>query len=437
VIKSLPIQYAQGQKYRNNTKNGGHFILLSSESRYLENTLFILLFAWISFFPQPIHDQYAVYAKIFLGVILGVLVLDSSNRKNLFSLKDWPLWVFLLSILPGAVNATNKTIALKTYLYLSTNFFLVYYIGRILTRPWKNINSLNVTICMSSIIVSLVGFFESIYGFNPIYKYFIHNPFYQRYIEGVVRPMSTLFNPAPLATYLLFTWPFAILLCRRKNSLGYATIILSIACLIMTFSRGSFLGLIFIGLFYLFLSKRYKDLLIMGMFVLIILIVAQFLPYPFCRFSLRGLGISGTGILSDYRIIRTQMSLEMLKNHPLFGVGLNNFRVLFDNFYPLKSHLHYIDYEVKIPDNMYLTLLAETGMAGLTGFLIFTASLIYRSLRKLKGIKNEDRKQFLLISICVLTGILCSMGGYELFYWSSPYLLFCLICGFISSAASD
>ena len=409
------------------------FSYLSPKFKYLESGLFILFFAWISFFPEPLHQRYAFYAGACLFLFLGIILLNAENRKDLFSLKDWPLWLFLLSILPGQLNAIDKSASFKTYLLFSTNLFLVYYVGKVLGKSGKNIDKLNIIICVSSILVSLLGFFEVIYGFNPIYKYLINNPYYQRYIEFPVRPMSTLFNPAPLATYLLFTWPFAIPLCRHKNPLGYITIVTNIVCLILTFSRGSFLGLIFMLLCYLFLSKRYKDLLILGSVLLAMLTALEFLPYPFSRFSFFGISIHGTGIFSDYRLIRTQMSLKMLDTHPLFGVGLSNFRTLFDNFYPVKAQLQYIGYETKIPDNMYFSLLAETGIVGFSGFLIFVFSLVYRGLKKFKNDKNDKKKQSFTIYICILTGILCSMGGYELFYWSTPYILFCLTCGLINA----
>lgn len=402
---------------------------------YFDVLLFIVLFAWISFFSQPVQDRYEIFGRAFLAIFLLILTL---RQRKLFSLQDWPFWIFLLGIFPGIIKATDPGVALKTYLYLSLNGFFVFYIGKMLVGSGKNMNSLSIVICLCSIMVSLVGFFEAVYGFNPIYKYFIANPYYNRYISDVVRPMATLFNPAPLATYCLFTWPFGILLSKQAGPkirlLGYVTIVLNVACLIMTFSRGTFLGLILMSFCYLLLSKRYKDMLIFGIVMLIILIILEFLPYPFCRFSFKGIGIYGTGIFSDYRLLRAKMSWEMFKSHPLFGVGLNHFRVLFDNFCPFKYMLQYIDYEVKIADNMHLTLLAETGISGLIGFMVFTTSLIFKGFKKYEIIRDENKRNFLLVSICVLMGILCSMAGYELFYWYTPYILFCLICGFIRGA---
>ena len=44
-----------------------------------------------------------------------------------------------------------------------------------------------------------------------------------------------------------------------------------------------------------------------------------------------------------------------------------------------------------------------------------------------------SKKQILLVSMSALVGLLVSMGGYELFYWNNPYMLFCLLCGFITA----
>ncbi len=59
------------------------------------------------------------------------------------------------------------------------------------------------------------------------------------------------------------------------------------------------------------------------------------------------------------------MTFNMLKDHPFFGVGFKNFRVKF-NRYKIDKNEN-TPMEFRIPDNMYLTLLAETGVVGFSG----------------------------------------------------------------------
>ena len=94
-------------------------------------------------------------------------------------------------------------------------------------------------------------------------------------------------------------------------------------------------------------------------------------------------------------------------------------------------------YEFMIPDNMYLTFLAETGIIGTSGFLIFIFFLLKRGFKSFKESVDENKKEILLICLSALIGLLVNMGAYELFYWNNPYILFCLICGFIQGAIKN
>ena len=363
--------------------------------KYLTKAFFVVLFAWISFFPQPIQGEYEVYVRIGLAVFLLILVLDKRGIKDIVSVKDWPLWLFIICLLAGIVSATDKSVAFRTYIYLAITFLFLFYIGKGIFSCDRDRKLISVTICICSSLVALGGILECFFAFNPIYEYFIENLFYIRYITGFVRPMSTQLNPAPLATYLLFALPFAIHIFKKKGSLkrflGFVAIVLNITCLLLTFCRSSFLGLLAMLFFYQLVSKRYKALFIALLLISIFSMGAYFLPYPFNRISPRGIFIDGTGILSQYRLDRMAITWEMFKDKPFLGVGLNNFRILFDKFYLSKPIIQFIPYEIKIADNMYLTLIAETGIIGFTGFIIFIFSLFRKGMRNFHSLNNESK----------------------------------------------
>ncbi|MFH1441173.1 MAG: O-antigen ligase family protein [Candidatus Omnitrophota bacterium] len=408
---------------------------------YIKIIFFSILFFIISFIPEPVSAHYRVFILSFLGSFFLILLLDKKILKNLFNFQDWPLWLFLICLSAGIISATNKTIALSTYFYLATNLFFIFFIGKALCYSEKDKNIAVIIICICSGLVAIFGLLEIIFAFNPIYEYFIYNPFHERYIKYIVRPMSTQLNPAPLATYLLITFPFAFYIYRKKKLakkiLGALVIILNITCFLLTFCRSSYLGLITMLFFYQLIKKKYGFLLISFMTIIIISIVAYFLPYPCNRFSLSGICLYGTGIFSQYRTDRILMAWQMLKDSPIFGVGFNHFRILFDKYYPGITNIRYIPHEIKIADNMYLTLAAEAGITGLIGFLIFILSLFKKGLKYFTASKKQNEKQLLLLSMSALAGFLISMAGYETFYWRNPYMFFCLLCGFIQGNTKE
>lgn len=409
---------------------------ITSIMRYLKTAFFIILFAWISFFPQPIQDQYKIFVWIFLGIFLLGLLLDKRYLKYLFSVQDWPLWVFLICLLAGTIFARDKNTALATYLYLIITFFLLFYIGKGLFYYDKNRNALSLVIVVCSGLVALIGVLELYFRKNIIYENFIVNPYYQRYILGNPRPMSTQFNPAVLGSYFLGCVPFSLYLYRNKSLylrlLGIISSLLCITIIILTFSRGVLLGLIALLSFYLWKLQKRKTLSIfLSCLILFISICSYSKNVNLNRFGFKRF-ISGSydSILSEYRLNRVKMTMKILKDYPLFGIGFEHFRIRFDEYCDEKDKGKEL-YEFMIPDNMYLTFLAETGIVGTSGFLIFIFFLLKRGLRKLRELEDKNKKYLLLISISALIGLLVNMGAYELFYWNNPYMIFCLICGFV------
>ncbi len=82
-----------------------------------------------------------------------------------------------------------------------------------------------------------------------------------------------------------------------------------------------------------------------------------------------------------------------------------------------------------IADNMYLTILAETGLAGSIGFIVLAGWLLVGAARRLRRSPRPPPAQ-LRLALCTmaLIGLLVDMAGYEFFYWPNQYLhLMCIV----------
>jgi O-antigen ligase len=408
-------------------------ILNLSIFRYFKVIYIIILFAWISFFPEPVQAYFGRHTRIFLSIFFLVLILNKKYLKEFFNFQDWPLWLFLICLLAGTVSATDKNSALRTYFYLAITFLLVFYIGKGLFVCEKDRITIGVIICICSGLVAFIAILELYFGKNILYENFIINPFYERYVRHYPRPMSTQLNPAVLGSYLLGCLPFSFGLLKNKylRLLGILTLILCVIVIFLTFSRGVFLGLLALLLFYLWKIHKKRLFFTFITFLVILMTVCSLSKNS----NLNRLGfkrmVSGSydSVVSEYRLTRLKMTFRILKDHPFIGIGFNHFRLRFKEYCDKKDINE--TYEFMIPDNMYLTFLAETGIIGTVGFLTFIFTLLNRGLRELRRAEDEDKKHILLIVISALIGLLVNMGAYELFYWNNPYMLFCLICGFI------
>jgi len=410
---------------------------------YLRFACIIALFAWISFFPQPIHIRYEIPAQIFFVIFLLILIgLDKKCLKTVFGLEDWPLWLFLVSLWAGTFCAAERYSTLKTYFYLVKTLVLFFYIGKFMFRQDKDNNSVFITICVCSGLVAVIGILEFYFRKNILYEYFIANPYYGRYIQLHPRLMSTQLNPAILGSYLLGCLPFCFYVIRNKSLylrlLGIFSSTLGLIVIILTFSRGVFGGLIVLILFYLWYQRKKKLVFVSSLFLILFITLYSHQRYPI----LNRLGFETTVFgqhdirISSYRINRVNMAFRMLKDHPFAGVGLNQFRVRFQEYYSGKKG-QAVPYEFRIPDNMYLTFVSETGIIGTIGFFVFIIFLLKTGLGYLSKITEEKKRQMLIASLSAFVVLLVNMSTYELFYWYNPYILFCLICGFIQGLKND
>jgi len=408
-------------------------VLKTIDMRNLMIIPVILLFVWISFFPQPIQGQYQSVTKIFLWMVFVCLLIV--KRGRIFRSSDWPLWFFIAALSINVFFAQEQNIALQTYLNLALPLFFIYYIVAETISSDEKLQLFSKTICISSMVVAMVGILESIFRFNPLYEYFIENPFYKQYTLISAQPVSTQFHHPILGTYLIACLPFSYLLFKQNKSLwrilGAAGIILNSTVAILTFSRGVFLVLIAMLVFYLLYGKKYRQLLVLVLILLIFTIACSLSPYPVRKYGIDSMTFGHSGIVSSYRMERVAMTGRIIREHPLKGIGFQHIRIHFNDYY---RGVFKVAYNFKIADNMYLTILGEAGLIGFLGFLIFISSVLGKARRSLRVLYQEpDRREQQRLILTGLVALLVNMGCYELFYWISPYVFFCIFIALVEA----
>lgn len=413
-------------------------ILKFNREGYFLIALFIILFSWISFFPEPIQGRYAIYTRVYLGLLFLFLILKKGGIRKFFHSQDWPLWFFLVCLSSGLVSAQDRKLARETYFNLAFNLFSLFYIGKAMLSEEKNKGRIALVICVCSAVAAIIGILELYFGRNILYEKFITNPFYERYVRYQPRPMSTQFNPVILGSYLLGCLPFGFYLLRNKQLylrlLGIFSSLLCLAIILLTASRGVFLGFIALLLFYLWKNKKRRLVILFLICLMALVSICSFLADDnLNRFGFRRM-ISGgyDSIVSEYRLSRVLMTTRILKDFPFFGIGFNHFRLRFNEYCPERDKGKIL-YEFMIPDNMYLAILSEAGITGALGFSVFIILLFKNGFQRIGEIGKDDKRHFLIICMSALVGLLVNMAAYELFYWYNPYTLFCLFCGFAAS----
>ncbi|GAF68582.1 unnamed protein product, partial [marine sediment metagenome] len=110
----------------------------------------------------------------------------------------------------------------------------------------------------------------------------------------------------------------------------------------------------------------------------------------------------------NMHILKWKVTLEMIKDKPLFGSGIGTFKINYLDYQAdfLQKNPGYIKYSGKAAEahNEYLQMLAELGIPG---FLVFLSIIFVFYSLALKYLKNKHNNQNRLIVFGLLMGITC------------------------------
>ena len=230
-------------------------------------------------------------------------------------------------------------------------------------------------------------------------------------------------NPNDLALHLVTMVPLALglLLSRRSNLkkvLFSIVILLMAAAIVVTFSRGGFLGLIAASLVLAYKFGRKNRALVISICVLVF---GCFIIFSPSEYGGRLVSIwSGDALGSaSARQELFWRSLWVSLRYPIFGIGIGNF--------------HYRSIHEMVSHNAYTQVSAELGMAALVFYVLFLVS----SLKRLRNIEKEtlakrDQTKFYCIAVALQASIIgymvSSFFASVAFLWYPYYLVGYAIC---------
>lgn len=205
----------------------------------------------------------------------------------------------------------------------------------------------------------------------------------------LVRLAGTLNHPNDLAMYLnlCLPWTSFMLLIEKKplrRVFLITALVLGVIAEVWTGSRGGWLGLaiaIGIGSFF-WLKKQGKNpvvgLTVMGMVVTVLFSVLMIGSQTF-----RTRIIEGDARASEVRYPLMDVAMEMIREKPLTGVGLNLYT---REMVPYDRTNHFIAYRYNHPvHNTFLMVGAETGLPTMVLLCLFILLLIKESHRVLQA----------------------------------------------------
>ena len=195
---------------------------------------------------------------------------------------------------------------------------------------------------------------------------------------GDPRVSGTIGSPNTAAAYLAMSMVFAfsVLLSGVRpvdKFLSGAGLSLALLPLLFTSSRGGWMSFLagFITVLLVSRSRAPRKLVAIAAVALVLVAIS-----PSGQVQKRLVGDDHGSAAS--RIPLNKLALAMIEDHPLLGVGSNNFSVAMQ---PYLAHALTGDDFVYTVHNTYLRVWAETGIGGLIAYVWFLLSILQRAFR--------------------------------------------------------
>jgi O-antigen ligase len=378
--------------------------------------------------------QFSLVEVLTLAALAALLLRDSStgilprafeniragNWKPRLESPDWAIVFFVLAGLVSVKVAANFGVANREFRVIVLEPALLYALVRAGGLTPRDLHRLVDAFILSAVAVSLIG----------LEQYFFTN--YVIIGEGVRRVLAVYGSPNNLALYLERALPVGIALALfaqdRARRIAYAAAALAIAfCIYLTWSRGAWLlglpaGLVVIGL----ASGRRARLAVAALVVVGAIVLIPFLGTERAQ-SLFQTG-TGTGF---FRVSVWQSGVAMIRDHPLLGVGLDNFLYEYPKYMQPEA---WREPNLSHPHNIVLDFWVRMGVLG----LIALAWMLFEFYRRgIRGVRQGegDRRVLLVGLLAGLTaGLAHGMIDAAYFYVDLAFVFMLMFAATVSGS---
>ena len=387
---------------------------------------FVWLLAWL-----PSIISVALFSFLVIDPRFNILCRNTVAKITVFILGAGVLGAF------GSLDPLGS-LSREVYYFISGPFFggIAFVIG---FGQRQHIRYFLVLMFSVSVVVSFYGVIEFLLNENIFWDriFSFENMSYRSFADDVPlfgsRILSTLGHPVYLGAYLVLSLPLGGVLfysgSRVTRILAVFGILLVIVALVLTFSRGSWLSVIFTCLASVFYLRKNRLITVRLFPIAIALFCVFILLFSFDKvreaFHDRGTLKQIESIENDPRIRAYSYSVNVLLIQPVWGVGTGQYG---------RWAIKFGDND-NTPDNMYLRTLAEKGMLGFILFLYLITRVLTLIRSKLHRFCTKRSEVFFLG--CSIIGFCSNMITCDALNFSVLRIMFWLLIGFSVALLSD
>lgn len=324
-------------------------------------------------------------------------ILRNKNKIDTTPL-FFPVVLFMGACIISDLVALNKFIALRETLQFIWLFGIYFFIFNFV-KDEKDISVILLISTLSGVIISLAGLNQ--------YLYF-QEPFDYRINDNRLKAFATFGQPNAFGSYLTGIIPLAIGLylssdrIKWRFALLFSLFVLSLT-LFATFSRGSWIGLIF-GVM-MISTLTYKRLSLKSLLLpIVILLLSAGIIISDVKTQDIKTNVFFRKFSTNQRVLLAKSAFNMAIDNPFIGVGPGNYSVLLNQYaskelieslqldYNPDKKMWYINpnkkIDIEIVHNMFLQIAAEMGLVGLAAFLWLLIIYYWSSIKFIRSTKD-------------------------------------------------
>lgn len=308
---------------------------------------------------------------IFIGLLIFTFLIKkfaAKSKDRSSGVLDIPFTLLMLISLASFVNSINLHSSIQGIFKLIKYGFLIAIVGTEV-KDREHFKKIVLSAVFGLFVGSLDAIYQLIFGVDL----FRHRPYDS--VLGLARLKGAFPHTNIFAGYLALFLPVPaalFLYCSKGRYKLYLGIVSAAAlfCLIFTFCRSAVLGF---WLAMLITGFMKKDKLVIAVLAAAVLIAPLLAPKSITDWSKKTSSLAEF-LLNKERLVLYETSFNMIKHHPILGVGVNTYCLNYQRY-----KLHDTDEGTANTNwyahNSYLQMASEIGIFGLLVFLYLLVNL--------------------------------------------------------------
>lgn len=367
------------------------------------------------FYLPKLVGLWVLLAAVVWLVAMSNLMEETRSRFRWIGIVDVPVLAFVLLNLVALAFSTDRHQSLfgerlqhqgvlTTLLYVA-----FFYLARVLISDRQQMLRLFVAVAIGASAVASYAFIQKL-GLDPIWKGYLPHG----------RVFSTIGQPNALAGYLVLAIPItAVLAIEQKRWLRVAALAglaLMIGALLLTYSRGGYLGLALAVTVFIFglrekikMNRATLGAYVGAAFVVLVLTVIMIAP---ARSAVTSAWHRIESVSSDEsinsRIDLWRVAIRMIEDHPLVGTGPETFPDEFPGYsrtvLPAEAVRHFDRFRVESPHNEVLAVASGAGIPAAIAYLSILVGVIHVLWHAMRRSRDAAMRLALLAVMAAVLG---------------------------------